>query len=255
MKVLIVEDELIAARRLKSMLSELDREIAVVDTIDSVAQFRKVSSNLPEVDLIFLDIELGDGKSLDILSQLRLECPVIFITAYQEYALKAFKLNSVDYLLKPLQREELESAMLKFRKFHLGRQNDFSRQLQMVLHSLQTGEIKASRDRFLARQGTRFISVATDQIAYFYKKEKLQFIKTVQNEDFVIDKSLEDIELEVDEKSFFRANRQFVLRYESIDRVHAWFSGKLRVQVKPIAYEEIIISRLKAADFKRWLGE
>ena len=123
------------------------------------------------------------------------------------------------------------------------------------LKSATAAPMPVQRTRFLARAGTRLISAPIESIAYFYTKDKFQFIKTVNNEDLIIDKRLDEIESEVDGKAFFRANRQFILNYKNIEKVHAWFSGKLKVQVQPVPYEEIIVSRLKATDFKKWLGE
>jgi two-component system, LytTR family, response regulator LytT len=253
MKVLIVEDEPIAAQRLRDMLRSLDKSIEVVEVLDSVESSIDYFRRPLMVDLVFMDIELGDGQSFDIFERVNIEVPVIFITAYQQHALKAFKQNSIDYLLKPLRLNELEAALLKYRRvFRQNGRQQHSAEIRMNSNSQQHSPVK---NRFLTKLGTRLVSVPVHNIAYFYTKDKLFFIKTKANEDLHFDKCLDDVEAEVDSQVFFRANRQFILHYSSIERVYAWFGGKLKVQVNPQPYEEIIISRLRAAEFKRWLGE
>jgi two-component system, LytTR family, response regulator LytT len=253
MKVLVIEDEQIAASRLVEMLRDLDRDIEVVKVLDSVESSIEFFESEPRVDLVFMDIELGDGRSFDIFEEVEIETPIIFITAYQEHALAAFKKNSIDYLLKPLHRSELEAAIKKFRKFH-NKSVSIDKKLLQILKANGPSE-STMKKRFLAKLGTRLISIPVENIAYFYTKEKFQYIKTIEDDDLIIDKPLDEIEAELDKELFFRANRQFILNYNNIEKVHAWFSGKLKVQVKPFSYEEIIISRLKATDFKKWLGE
>ncbi|HYE54344.1 MAG TPA: LytTR family DNA-binding domain-containing protein [Chitinophagaceae bacterium] len=253
MRVLIIEDEPIAVQRLTTMLREIDREIQVTGVIESVEAGIAYFKEPEQLDLVFMDIELGDGQSFKIVEQAQIDVPIIFITAYSQHTLKAFKLNSIDYLLKPLNSHELTQAILKYRKLHA--QPKKPADLAALLKDLQGGRQRELKERFLARTGTRLISASIDQIAYFYTKDKLQYIKTVKNEDLVIDKRLDEIENEVDGRLFFRANRQFIVNYNNIDKVHAWFSGKLKVQVNPAAYEDIIVSRLRAAEFKKWLGE
>lgn len=253
MKVLIIEDEQIAASRLVEMLRELDRAIEVVRILDSVESSIKYFESEPLLDLVFMDIELGDGRSFDIFEEVKIDTPIIFITAYQEHSLTAFKQNSIDYLLKPLHRAELDAAIRKFKKFH-NQAVTIDRNILEVLRRNGPTEVQKKK-RFLAKLGTRLISIPVENIAYFYTREKFQYIKTLQNEDLMIDKPLDEIEEELDSETFFRANRQFIVNYNNIEKVHSWFSGKLKVQVSPFSYEEIIISRLKATEFKKWLGE
>lgn len=253
MKVLIIEDEQIAASRLVEMLRELDRTIEVVRILDSVESSIEYLESGPLLDLVFMDIELGDGRSFDIFEEVKIDTPIIFITAYQEHSLTAFKQNSIDYLLKPLHRAELDAAISKFKKFH-NQAVSIDRNLLEILKGKGSTEVQKKK-RFLAKLGTRLISIPVENIAYFYTREKFQYIKTLENEDLMIDKPLDEIEEELDSEIFFRANRQFIVNYNNIEKVHSWFSGKLKVQVSPVSYEEIIISRLKATEFKKWLGE
>jgi two-component system, LytTR family, response regulator LytT len=253
MRVAIIEDESVARQHLQSMLTEIDPRITIAVTLDSIEASVKYFESDPAVDLVFMDIELGDGQSFDIFKNTSIEAPIIFITAYQEHALKAFKLNSVDYLLKPVDKNELSSALNKYRKLHADQKKKLQANILSLLDKVENFD--RGRTRYLAKSGTRLISVLTEDISHFYTKDRLQFIKTFKGEDYIIDKRLDEIETEIDLKTFFRANRQFILNYNSIHKVHTWFSGKLKVAVKPEAYEEIIISRLRAADFKKWLGE
>lgn len=253
MQVAIIEDESVARQHLQSMLTEIDSNITIAVTLDSIEASVKYFESNPGIDLVFMDIELGDGQSFDIFKSVSIESPIIFITAYQEHALKAFKLNSVDYLLKPVDKNELSSAISKYRKLHVAQKRKLHDNILSLLDKVEN--FGQGRSRYLAKSGTRLISVLTEDISYFYTKERLQFIKTIKGEDYIIDKRLDEIETELDPKTFFRVNRQFILNYNSIHKVHTWFSGKLKVAVQPEAYEEIIISRLKAAEFKKWLGE
>lgn len=253
MRVAIIEDESVAQQHLQSMLMEIDPSISIAVSLDSIETSVKYFDTNPYVDLVFMDIELGDGQSFDIFKSTSIESPIIFITAYQEHALKAFKLNSVDYLLKPVDKNELSTALSKYRKLHITQKQKLQDNILSLLDKVEN--FGQGRTRYLAKSGTRLISVLTDDISYFYTKERLQFIKTIKGEDYIIDKRLDEIEKELDPKTFFRVNRQFILNYNSIHKVHTWFSGKLKVAVQPEAYEEIIISRLKAAEFKKWLGE
>jgi DNA-binding LytR/AlgR family response regulator len=236
------------------MLRELDRDIRVINVLDSVEASVQFLKNAPLIDLILMDIELGDGESFEIFNSVQIEAPVIFITAYQQHTLKAFKQNSVDYLLKPLSKVELEAALLKYKRTHCSPLQPADK--SSYLHSNGSSFSRnGQKKRFLTRIGTRLLSVPADNIAYFYTKDKLLYIKTKTGEDLVFDKRLDEVESEVDGQYFFRANRQFILHYDAIEKVHAWFGGKLKVQVKPAPCEDVIISRLKAPDFKKWLGE
>ena len=255
MNVLIIEDEQMAAQRLTEMLSELEpsAEIAgVLDSLESSIAYLKRSSDL---DLIFMDIELGDGRSLEIFDQVKIDVPIIFITAYQEHALRAFKQNSIDYLLKPLHKSELKAALEKFHRLHNRQDAVLPPNMLQLLKEINIADQPSYKDRFLAKAGSRMVSVSTQKIAYFYTKDRSQFIKTSGNEDLLIDKPLDEIESELDGRQFFRANRQFIINYNHVEKVQAWLSGKLKVQVTPAAYEDIVVSRLRASDFKKWLGD
>lgn len=248
MNILIIEDETVSADRLRSMLRQADNSLTVVAVLDSVEASISYLQTQPPVDLIFMDIELGDGQSFHIFNSVSIDTPVIFITAYQQHALKAFKHNSIDYLLKPLGMRELEGALQKWKRLQ-------DKRGKKTFSADPTNAEANRRSRFLAKVGTRLTSVPVENIAYFYTREKQLYIKTKTSEDLLFDKCLEEIENEVDEQYFFRANRQFIIGYDAIEKVQSWYSGKLRVEVTPSPYEDIIVSRLRAGEFKKWLGE
>lgn len=250
MNIAIIEDEKIARTHLQQLIEELDGQITVVKTLDSVSSAVDYLGVDKSIDLLFMDIELGDGQSFEIVEQLNLEIPIIFTTAYENYALKAFKNLSVDYLLKPIKKEELWEALNKYKK-HYKENNS----LLEPLTQLQIQLTEKFKTRFLARLGTRMVSVPVETIAFFYTRERLQYIKTLNGKELLLDKTLDEIESGLDPSKFFRANRQFILSYPSIKKTQAWLNGKLKVGIEPVPYEEIIISRLRAADFKKWLGE
>lgn len=253
MKVLVIEDEPVAVRRLTDMLVEIDKSMHVVHITDNLGTGADYLKTTGEVDLVFMDMARKPEHEMEAFKQVCTGTPVIFMSASEELAMKAFQFNSVDYLLKPLQKEALETAIQKYKRWHSLSKPSLQKELACILGNI-SARVNA-RERFLAKSGTRYISVSANDIAYFYTKGKLQYIKTRRNEDLVIDKRLDEIEADVSGLDFFRVNRQFILNYAHIEKVHAWFSGKLKVHVNPEPYEEIIISRLRAAKFKKWLGE
>ena len=250
MNILIIEDENLAAEKLKKMLHQLDDSIqilAVVDTVKRAVDWLK-TNNHP--DLMLLDIHLGDGKSFDIFKEVDISSHVIFITAYDDYAIKAFKYNCVDYLLKPLKIKDLEYAYNKFKNqypLQINRPSISGLISQMNKNSFKT--------RFLVRQATMLISVKTGEVAYSYTKDRAHFIKTTSGQDYPIDNNLDELENQLDPDEYFRVNRQFIVRYSAIDKVYAWFDNKIKLLVNPAPYEEIIISRLRATEFKKWLDK
>jgi two-component system LytT family response regulator len=254
MKVLIIEDEALSARRLKTMLMEIDSSFTVLGITESVKGTVEWLRNHPMPDLLLMDIELTDGKSFDIFEQMEVRCPVIFITAYDEYAIRAFKVNSIDYLLKPVKQEELNRSLEKFRQIHQPAQRE---KQGMDIQALLQEFIKQSgyKERFLIRQGDRLLPVDTQVIAYFQTKDKINFIHTIDNQVYAVDQSLDEIEKALDPKLFFRANRQFILSAPAVKKIHFWFSSKLKVDVLPSPGEEVIISREKAIAFRAWMGE
>ncbi|MFT6964196.1 MAG: DNA-binding LytR/AlgR family response regulator [Flammeovirgaceae bacterium] len=256
MKVLIVEDEAPAFRRLQSLLQDIDASIEIVEVIDSVKEAVKWfrTYNLP--DLIFMDIQLADGLSFEIFEEVKISKPIIFTTAYDEYMLKAFKVNSIDYLLKPLNKSNLADSLTKFKElrdsFGGSSQQDLKGVLQTFRDELNQTQYKS---RFLVKTADRLVSVPTENIAYCYTENGLVSICTHSDKRYVLDYPLDEIEKQLDPKLFFRLNRQFIANLEAISEIHQYFKGKLLVKLQPNCSEEIIVSREKASVFKKWLDE
>jgi len=199
-----------------------------------------------------MDIELADGQSFDIFKQVQLESPVIFTTAYDEFAIKAFKVNSIDYLLKPIKESELRVAIEKFKKT---KQHQPISMLELLKKIEQLGNQRGYRSRFLIKQGQKMVSIDISEVAYFYSENKCTFMRTNQNQKYIIDLTLDELEKELAPQQFFRANRQYILSEKSIVSIHSWFNQKLKAEVNPPTEEHIIISRDKANAFKAWMGE
>jgi DNA-binding LytR/AlgR family response regulator len=203
-----------------------------------------------------MDIELADGQSFEIFSNVDIKCPVIFTTAYDEFALKEFKVNSVDYLLKPIKKDELESAINKWRLFTAsswsGEENTSN--IKELIENLISGQTKGYKSKFLIKSGHRLVPISTDEIAYFYTEEKVVFIRTTNNARYMTDYILEDLETILDPAIFFRANRQYIINSKCVHNIEQWFNGKLKVKVQPPAPEDVIISREKAPEFKTWIA-
>ncbi len=257
--ILIVEDEELGTRKLIKLLSEIDPAIKILGATEGIAstvQWFKNTTVKP--DLVLMDIELCDGQSFEIFSRTQVNCPVIFTTSYDEHALRAFKLNSVDYLLKPVKKEELEAAIVKWKQLRCtqdaapANQGNLGRMIDQLITN-KSGE--KYRSRFLVKHANRFIPVFTDQIAYIYSSNKLTFIKTRNDQRYMVDYNLDDVADSLNPGDFFRANRQFILGTQCIREVHSWFNGKMKVMIHPESEEEVIISRERAREFREWLGE
>jgi two-component system LytT family response regulator len=208
----------------------------------------------PAPDLLLMDIELTDGKSFEVFEQVDVKCPVIFVTAYDEYAIRAFKVNSIDYLLKPIKQEELAASIEKLRQV----KQQYTQQtpglnIQALLQELH--QHSPYRERFLIKQADRLLPVETADIAYIQTRDKQNYICTFDNKEYIIDMTLDEMEKTLDPKKFFRANRQFIVSAAAVEKVHFWFSSKLKVDLKPKSSEEVIVSREKAMAFRAWLGE
>jgi DNA-binding LytR/AlgR family response regulator len=260
MKVLVIEDEDAATRLMFKILERARPGIQVIAHIDSVHDAVEWISANEAPDLVFMDIQLGDGLSFEIFDQVEINCPVIFTTAYDEYTLRAFKVNSIDYLLKPLSLEDLENALKKYDKLRAGSKGDdalhpvTSSQIESILNLLSPAKSQTQyKSRFLIKVGDKFFSITKDQIAYFYTEDKGVFIQTKDKNRYPVDNSLDDLEKMLDPEIFFRINRQFIVHVEAVNRLHAYFNGKMKVFLKPDAPEEVIVSREKASALKLWL--
>lgn len=261
MKVLVIEDEDAATRLMFKILEKARPGIEVVAHIDTVEDAIQWLSENPAPDLAFMDIQLGDGLSFEIFEEVEVKCPVIFTTAYDEYTLRAFKVNSIDYLLKPLQLEDLEAALKKYDKLRADAgkdeqvQNISHTQIESILKALNPNKVNHYKSRFLIKVGDKFFSITTDQIAYFYTEDKGVFMQTHDKHHYALDNSLDELEKVLDPELFFRINRQYIVHVNAVNRLHAYFNGKMKVYLKPEVQEDVIVSRDKASALKQWLDK
>lgn len=258
MNILIIEDEPLAAQQLRAMLQHYDPGIQVLEVLDSVETSVAWFSTNPQPDLLLADIELVDGQSFDIFGQVAIRCPVIFTTAYDEYALRAFQVHSVDYLLKPIDETALRRSVKKFKEmqqlYGTARPELNLTELLATLHAAPAPQTDY-RDRFLLKQGTRLVPVDVTEIAYFFTRDRLTFLRTWDGRDLLMEHTLDELIGKLNPKHFFRANRQFILHSKAIGRGHLHFNGRLKLDLNPAADEEVFISRDRAGDFRAWLGE
>jgi len=263
MNVFIVEDEELAVRKLTKLLQDVDPTLQIVGTAASVrASVSWLEANVPgqssAPDLILMDIELADGQSFEIFEQTTVTAPVIFTTSYDEYALRAFKVNSIDYLLKPIKRHELEASLQKHRRLNAtahaepGSHMSIDALVQQLRQQVAPAE---HRRRFLVRHLSQWVPVDVSDIAYFYSEEGVSLFRTRSNQKFPVDYTLDELEAMLDPSHFFRANRQFIVDISSVQQIHPYFNNKLKLTLKPAPDDEVLVSRERATEFKKWMGK
>ncbi len=253
MNVVIVEDETLAAKRLQKMLEEYDGSIRVVATLDSISSTVSWFKNHSKPDLAFFDIQLSDGISFEVFKQIKLECPVIFTTAYDDYALQAFKVNSIDYLLKPIDKGDLKRSLEKLNSLKAQFQ-PVSLDVEALLENLI--EKKTTyRSRFLVAFRDELIMISIQDVAYFFSEHKLTNLIRLDGKKFVIEQTLEQLQNELNPAQFFRANRQFIVSLKSITGIHKFFGGKLKLDLTPPTLQEVTVSRETSPEFKAWLNQ
>jgi DNA-binding LytR/AlgR family response regulator len=261
MKVLIVEDEDLAVKKIQKTLAAVDPDAEVVGVTDSIMATVSWIEQHPAPDLILMDIELSDGQSFEIFNRVTIKSPVIFTTSYDEYALKAFKVNSVDYLLKPIQKEDLAAALQKLDSLKgIYQQQSAEARPEVNIDSLvkelqQKLQPKEYRRRFLVRHAQKLVSVDTDEIAYFFSDGRLNFFKTFDNKKFVVDYTMDELEEMLDPNRYFRISRSFYISVNSVDQIHDYFGNRLLLHLKPAVDKESIVSREKVTEFKKWMGK
>ncbi|MFA5326866.1 MAG: LytTR family DNA-binding domain-containing protein [Prolixibacteraceae bacterium] len=248
-KVLIIEDEKPAADWLRQLILKFNSQISILSTIDSVSEAVDWLRHHTAPDLVFMDIQLADGLSFEIFEQTEVVCPVIFTTAYQEYAIKAFKVNSVDYLLKPISSDELEAALVKF-----GTQHSDAPAITMdILGKVKEMLRKQYKTRFVIKVGEHLKSVQVEDILFFYSLEKATYLCTTDFKTYLVDYSLDRILEMVDEQRFFRINRKYILSNQAIADIVFYPNSRLKIKLKKPGEENIIVSRDKVSAFKDWL--
>lgn len=251
MKIIIVEDEIPAYKRIIKLILEIDPSIEIVGHADSISSAINLFGQHPQVDLALMDIELADGQSFEIFKQINIACPIIFTTAYDEFALKAFKLNSIDYLLKPIDPKELKAAL---HKFTTTQNKSASFDLNQLLSAFKPSVSQNYKERFLVKLGSKLISIPVAEIAYFQASDKLVYLIGNDQKKYIIDHSIEELAGMLNPKDFFHLNRQFLSSLRAIESVSTYFNGKLKIQLRPPVTEEVIVSREKSTEFKQWLN-
>ncbi len=254
MNVVVIEDERLTAERLISQVKKYDASINVLAQLSSVEESISwlEQNSVNSVDLIFMDIHLEDGDSFQIITRLNLMTPIIFTTAFDEYMIKAFKVNSVDYLLKPINYTELTAALDKFKTVRIA--NSSQVDIKTLISQL-TQQSTPFKERFMVTVGTKIRSVKTETIAYFYLEEKTVLLVTKDGTTLPVDYSLDKLMLIIDPKQFFRISRQFIVSLNSIQLVHTISSGKLKLDLTPKANHDVSVSGSKVSEFKEWLGK
>lgn len=247
MKVLIVEDEALAANRLKKMVLDLRPNYEIIDileSVDSVVDFLKKNSN--QLDLILMDVQLSDGLSFEIFDILEVNYPIIFTTAFDQYAIKAFKFNSIDYILKPIKIEDLLAALVKFEQKPTIKNYKLLQSNEDVKHSIPS--------RFVIKLGGTIRTINFEDVAYIFTADKITFAMTFEGKRYPLDQNLEQIEEFLDKTKFFRVNRQFIVQFKSISEIHTHSKSRIKLILNPKTEQELIISTEKSSEFKTWLS-
>jgi DNA-binding LytR/AlgR family response regulator len=248
MNILIIEDEKPAANRLIKLLEGHFLGANVLGNLDTVSRSIKWFEENPAPDLIFCDIQLADGISFEIFEKVKVSSPVIFTTAFDQYAIRAFQVHAIDYLLKPIDPEALGQAVAKYKS----RQIKSSLDLELLKGLLQPAK-KAFKNRFMVRFGEKIQSVPMEEIAFFFSEERVTFLQTDAGKKYVLDSTLEQVESQIDPTIFFRLNRKYLCRVDSVEEVLSYSNSRLKVKLKNCPDADILISREKVGEFKTWL--
>lgn len=248
MKIIIIEDEVAAYQNIRSLLLQARPEIEILDNFDTVSASVAWLRSHPAPDLIFMDIQLADGSSFNIFECVTIEAPIIFTTAYDEYAINAFQVNSIDYLLKPITHEGIERSLNKYDRLNQASIQQAVRNIDLFMRP------KEYMQRILVPVKDRIVPVKTDDIAHFYNTNGTTEVVTTNQTSYKLDKSLDSIMARLNPSLFYRANRQFILAKEAIESITIWFDSRLLVNLKYPASERIYISKNKAAEFKEWFA-
>lgn len=249
MKALIIEDESPAAKQLVNILKKTGKinEIDVTDSIKSSVNWLRIN---PQPDIIFMDIHIADGSAFKIFDYVEITCPIIFTTAYDEYAINAFKVNSVDYILKPITPEAIDKAFQKLKQ--LSGVNNFQSDINKIIREIN--QEKSYKTHFLVTiKGSKMIPLLAEDIAYFYIDEGKVRATTFDKNDYNLDFTLDDLNTKLNPLHFFRANRQFIIAKKAIKEIDSWFNSRLSVSLKIPAPEKILISRTRVSEFKEWI--
>jgi two-component system LytT family response regulator len=250
MKTVIIEDEIIAAQALQTLIQEVDTNIQVIAVLQSIDESVEWFQTGPLPDLVFMDIHLADGSAFTIFEKIHISCPVIFTTAYDEYALKAFEVNSIDYLLKPINKQDLKRAINKYKNFsfHSGNNTDL---INRLLTSLKQ-DTASYKSYFLVPEKDKLIPLATHEIAFICIDTKMVKAITFDNRVYYLDMVLDDLMRQLDPSLFFRANRQYIIAHKAVKDISLWFGNKLSVNLSVPTPERIFVSKSRVGEFKKW---
>ena len=252
MRILIIEDEAPAASRLTKLLKSIHDEIEVVGRLDSVESGVRFLRTADDIDLIFMDIQLADGLSFDIFQQTPVKAPVIFTTAFDQYTLKAFKVNSVDYLLKPIDEKELEQAVQKYRQLYTQKENGLSDKIMRLVQEMNSNRY---RERLLIKRGQQLSYLKTEMTAYCFADGKLCYAVDFSNNKYLLESNLSQLEDQLQPNKFYRINRHLLVNIEAVTKVHTWLGGRLKLELSPGTTAETVVSRERVNGFKEWLGQ
>jgi DNA-binding LytR/AlgR family response regulator len=252
MRVIIIEDEIPAANRLTKLVKACIDEVEIVQILDSVESSSKYFQSNDNVDLIFMDIQLADGISFDIFSKATIRAPVIFTTAFDQYTLKAFKVNSIDYLLKPIDEKELQKSLEKYQQLYHQKEINFSDKMIKLVADINTAKYK---ERLLIKRGQQLSYLKTALTAYCYADGKLCYAVDFSGNKFLIESNLSQLEEQLQPNMFYRINRHLLVNIEAVKKVHLWLGGRLKVDILPTTNAETIVSRERVNGFKEWLGQ
>jgi DNA-binding LytR/AlgR family response regulator len=251
MKVVIIEDEAPAANRLAKMLKSIHDEMDILPRLDSVEAGVRFLRSADDIDLIFMDIQLADGLSFDIFHQTEVKAPVIFTTAFDQYTLKAFKVNSIDYLLKPIEEKELEQAVEKYRQLYGKKDHGFSEKIVKLMQEMRTIRYK---ERLLIKRGQQLSYLKTEATAYCYADGKLCYAVDFKGTKYLLENNLSQLEEQLQPDKFYRINRHLLVNIESVQKVHTWLGGRLKLELSLSSTAETVVSRERVNGFKEWLG-
>ncbi len=253
MKVLIVEDEPLAAERLQHLLRSCEPDVQIIDQLDSVVETVSFFRSGKKIDLLLLDIQLADGKSFEIFTKTEIDVPIIFTTAFDQYAIQAFKLHSIDYLLKPFQLADLQKALDKFKR--LSSPASLSVDDITSLKLLLSNKIRTFKERFIIKSGNKLSYKIASEVAYFFADGKATFlVSKKENRRYLIDHTLEELESTLNPQLYFRISRKFIVSVDSIAEVKGLISTRLEVKLNQPCEHDLSVSRDRAQDFKAWLN-
>lgn len=253
LKILIIEDEAAAVVRLKKLLEEIEPEARILAEIDTVAAAVRWFRDHPQPDLTFMDIHLADGQSFGIFGEAEVRSPVIFTTAFDQYAIKAFEVNSIDYLLKPIRREDLQRALEKYHRLY-ARSGEIAVDYDKLASALLAPQKENYADRFLVEFGQQMKVLPVAEVAYFHLQNGVAFVRSRDGKRYALGETLDSLEARLHPRRFFRLNRQFIASIEAITGMHAWSRSRIKILLEPDPGMEVIVSTERSPQFRAWLS-